>query len=151
ELTYNDILAGNPTTFVLEKDARSGYYYFAKETTVHGDESKELQVTIDSDLQFLIQEAILTIMKQFQAKEGAAIVMNPHNGEILAMVSCPSFDPNDTHTITQENSKNRVVTDAYELGSVIKVCAALACLEEGVVTPDELIDCKNTKSTYIDG
>ena len=48
-------------------------------------------------------------------------------------------------------TKNTVVTEAYELGSVFKICVALAALEEGVVTPDELIDCKNTKTTFIDG
>lgn len=151
ELAYHDYLAGTPTTYILEKDARSGYYYFTKETTVHGDEGKELSLTIDADLQFLVQEAVLNTMQNFNAKEGAALIMDPVSGDILAMVSCPGFDPHDTHTITADTSRNRVVTDAYELGSVIKVCAALACLQEGVVTPDELIDCKNTKTTYIDG
>ena len=67
------------------------------------------------------------------------------------MVTYPHFDPNNTHTASAELCKNSIITDAYELGSVIKVCAALAALEENVVTPDELIDCKNTETTYIDG
>src|SRR5438445_6150544 len=77
--------------------------------------------------------------------------MNPKNGEIITMISYPYFDPNNSHTTSSDNFKNKVITDAHELGSVMKVCAALAALEEGVVTPDELIDCKNSLTTQIDG
>jgi len=67
------------------------------------------------------------------------------------MLSYPYFDPNSPHMAQSENFKNKIITDAHELGSVMKVCAALAALEEGVVTPDELIDCKNCLTTHIDG
>ena len=63
----------------------------------------------------------------------------------------PTFDPHHYQAVNPELTKNRVITDAYELGSVIKVFAALAALEEGVVTPTELIDCKNSKTAIIDG
>jgi cell division protein FtsI (penicillin-binding protein 3) len=151
ELVYDHILAGKPTTFHLEKDARSGYYYFKKETTVHGDRGENIYLTIDADLQFLTQEAVKKTVEKFNAQQGAAIIMNPRTGEILSMVTYPYFDPNNTKTAALSLCKNSVITDAYELGSVIKVCAALAALEENVVTPDELIDCQNTLTTYIDG
>jgi cell division protein FtsI (penicillin-binding protein 3) len=151
ELLYNHILAGKPTTCHLEKDARSGYYYFKKETTIQGDVGLPLQLTIDADLQFLVQEAILQTVNKFNAKEAAAIIMDPKTGEIIAMLSYPYFDPNNPHTSSADNFRNRIVNDAHELGSVMKVCAALAALEEGVVTPDELIDCQNTLTTQIDG
>lgn len=151
ELMYDDLLAGNPTICHLEKDARSGYYYFKKETTITGDLGKSIQLTIDADLQFLTEEAVRATVEKFNAQQGAAIIINPKNGEILTMVTYPHFDPNNTHTASAELCKNSIITDAYELGSVIKVCAALAALEENVVTPDELIDCKNTETTYIDG
>lgn len=151
ELMYNHLLAGKPTTCHLEKDARSGYYYFKKETTIQGDIGQPLQLTIDADLQFLVQEAIEKTVEKFDAKEAAVIIMNPKNGEIIAMVSYPYFDPNNSHKANAEFFKNKIVTDAHELGSVMKVCAALAALEEGVVTPTELIDCKDTLTTQIDG
>ncbi len=151
ELLYNHTLAGKPTTCHLEKDARSGYYYFKKETTVQGDIGHPLQLTIDADLQFLVQEAVQQTVEKFNAKEAAVIIMNPKNGEIIAMLSYPYFDPNNAHSASSENFKNRIITDAHELGSVMKVCAALAALEEDVVTPDELIDCKNSLTTHIDG
>jgi len=151
ELLYNNTLAGKPTTCHLEKDARSGYYYFKKETTVQGDIGQPLTLTIDADLQFLVQEAVQQTVEKFNAQEAAVIIMNPNNGEIIAMLSYPYFDPNNSHTACSENFKNKIITDAHELGSVMKVCAALASLEEGVVTADELIDCKNSLTTHIDG
>ena len=151
ELQYNEQLAGTPTTCCLEKDARSGYFYFAKKTTIAGHEGKPIKLTIDSNIQFLANQALQNTMEKFEAKEGAVIIMNPDNGEIIAMTSAPYFDPNNTIHLNIEHTKNRIVTDAYELGSVIKVFAALAALEEKVVTPNEPIDCKNTETAYIDG
>ncbi len=151
ELLYNHTLAGNKTTCHLEKDARSGYYYFKKETTIQGNTSNPLHLTIDADLQFLVQTAIQKTIDTLRAQEAAVLIMNPQNGEILAMVSYPYFDPNNASTSNPENFKNRIITNAYELGSVMKVYAALAALEEGVVTSDELIDCQNTLTTHIDG
>lgn len=151
ELLYNNSLAGQPTTYHLDKDARSGYYYFKKETTVQGDLGQPLYLTIDADLQFLVQEAVQQTVDKFHAKEAAVIIMNPQNGEIITMLSYPYFDPNNPQSTNQENFKNKIVVDAHELGSVMKVCAALAAFEEGVVTPDELIDCKDSLTTQIDG
>ena len=151
ELRYNSLLAGTPTTCRLEKDARSGYFYFKKETTVVGHNSTPIKLTIDANLQFLAQEALKNTIAKFEAKEGAIIIMNPENGEILAMTCVPCFDPNNTHHLNIDHTKNRIIANAYELGSVIKVFGALAALEEGVVTPDELIDCKNKKTAYVDG
>lgn len=150
ELQFDQALAGTPTTVSLEKDARSGHFYFNKQMMDSGQQSKPLITTIDSDLQFLAQDAVAQTMEKYDAKEGAAIIINPQTGEILAMTNLPTFDPNNfdgdlTYT------KNTCITECYELGSVFKICAALAAIDEKVVTPDELIDCKNTKSTYIDG
>jgi cell division protein FtsI (penicillin-binding protein 3) len=150
ELLYNASLAGKPTTYHLEKDARSGYYYFKKETTVQGNSGHPLKLTIDADLQFLLEEAVIQTVEKFHAQEAAVIIMNPNNGEIISMISYPHFDPNNP-TTHNDNFKNKIITDAHELGSVMKVCAALAALEEGVVTPDELIDCKNVVTTQING
>lgn len=151
ELQYNEQLKGTPTTYFLEKDARSGHFYLSKQMISQGKEGVPLQLTIDADLQFLIDEELSNWLQKYNSKEGAVLVMDPKTGEILAMVCHPHFDPNNTQTINQELTKNKIITECYELGSVIKICSALAALAEGVVTPDELIDCKNTKSTYIDG
>lgn len=151
ELEYNISLAGVKTVFCLDKDARSGYFHFKKETTNEGREGTPIYLTIDSNLQFLVEEAVKESVQKFEAIDGCAIVMNPSNGEILAMVTYPHFDPNDTSHIDLELTKNKIVTEAYELGSVMKTFVALAALQDRLVTAEEIIDCKNVKTTYIDG
>lgn len=151
ELMFDARLAGEPTVQRLHKDARSGMFHFAHETQEQGSTGQPITITIDSTLQFLVYEAVKETVTTFNAVEGSAIVMNPKNGEILAMVSVPSFDPNDLTHLVQEHTKNRTLTEVQEFGSVIKTFAALAALEEGVVEPNELIDCENVATTYIDG
>ncbi len=151
ELQYESLLAGKPSTYVLKKDARSGYYHFKKETTIEGAQGSPIQLTIDSDLQFLALEELKKTVTQFNAKEGAVIVMDPSTGEILVMASVPTFDPNNTAHLDIPATKNRIITESHELGSVFKVFAALAALEENVTHPDELIDCHNKTTTYLEG
>jgi cell division protein FtsI (penicillin-binding protein 3) len=151
ELLCNEQLAGKPTTVCLEKDARSGHFYFKKETKITGAMGTPVQLTIDSNLQFLSYQAVKDTVDRLHAQEGNAIVMDPKTGEILAMVTYPHFDPNNADKINMALTKNRPVTESYELGSVMKVFTALAALEEKVVYPDELIDCKDAKTAYIDG
>ena len=110
-----------------------------------------LRLTIDSDLQFLAHEALQETIDKYHAKEGAVIIIDPNTGDILAMTNYPSFNPNNFAEKDLAITKNTVLTEAYELGSVFKIPSALAALEEKVVTPDELIDCKNAETAYIDG
>lgn len=150
ELQFNKCLAGSPKVVTLEKDARSGHFYFKKETLKEGTNSQPIKLTIDSDLQFLIQEELNEAITRLNSKDGNVIVIDPNTGDILAMVNAPSFDPNNTTAIDMELTKNKVITDAYERGSVMKVFVALAAFEEGLTTPDELIDCENKKVVTID-
>jgi len=151
ELQCDKTMTGKPTTFYLEKDARSGHFHFKKETKIKGKKGKPILLTIDSDLQFLAMEELQESIKQHNAKEGAVIIMDPKSGDILSMVSYPYFDPNETQFLDLRTCKNKIITESYELGSVIKVFAALAAIDEEVVSLDEQIDCKGKKTAYIDG
>ncbi len=151
ELSCNHTLSGTPHVSTLEKDARSGLFYFEKATQESGTHGATVQLTIDSDLQFVIAQELERWVALFGAKQGAVVVLDPLQGDILALVSCPSFDPNNTSELDLEKTKNIPVCDTYELGSVFKVFAALAALEEHVVKPDDLIDCKNVASAWVHG
>lgn len=151
EFLWQKKLAGTPTTRSLQKDARSNRYYFSKETMVDGEYGTPIITSIDSNLQFLAYEELKKAIDNCQAQEGSVIIMNPQNGEILAIANYPLFDPNDTKALDLEQTKNRVISQAYELGSVIKVFSCMASLDEGIVTPTDMIDCENVKTTYIDG
>lgn len=149
EYTYEAQLAGSPSTYQLEKDARSGYFYVTKETQIAGTEGTPVHLTIDSTLQFLVAQEVEKTRNDFQAQAGGALVIDPTNGDILAMVSCPYYDPNNVQELQHTN--NICISDAYELGSVMKVCVALAALDEELVTPDEMIDCHGTKRMFLYG
>ncbi len=151
ERHFDEMLAGTASEYSLEKDARSGYFHFKKETHVEGSHGNPITLTLDGDLQFLVAQELEETLKKFNAPEGTVLIMNPQNGEILSMVSAPYFDPNNTSDLDIETTKNNAITNAYEPGSVMKVFAALAAFEEGVVTFDEIINCRNTKTAYIDG
>lgn len=151
ELQMDKQLTGEPTTTVLEKDARSGHFYFSKQKETKGKDGKPVQLTIDGNLQFLVHETLQEAAHKFQSTQGAAIIMDPENGDILAIASYPSFNPNEPKIEDIEATKNTGITESYEFGSVIKTFCALAALEEGLVTPDEEIDCMNAKTAYVDG
>lgn len=150
EQLCNTQLQGAPTTYHLKKDAKQKHFYFAQETIQEGIAPQTTNLTIDADLQFKYQQILDQIVQKHEAKEAAALCLDPETGEIFAMVSCPNFDPNMTKDLDIEKTKNRPISECFESGSVIKVFAALAALEEGVVTIDEIIDCENTKETKID-
>jgi cell division protein FtsI (penicillin-binding protein 3) len=151
ELQYNKHIGGTPSIDSLEQDARSGHFYFKKETSHEGIPGQPLTLTIDGTLQFLVADELQDTLTTWQAQEGAAIVMDPKTGQIFAMVTVPSFDPNDPAHLDLALTKNKVATECYEFGSIAKAFTALAALEEHVVTIDEKFDCKNSKTAYVGG
>jgi cell division protein FtsI (penicillin-binding protein 3) len=152
ELLYNDRLSGTPTTFILEQDARSHHFYFKKDTLIQGAEGQPVQLTLDADIQFLAYEELKEHCDNLGAQEGEILIMDATQGDILAMACYPDFDPNEPINDTQLwKTKNRIMTEAYEFGSVMKIFPALAALEEGVVQPDEMIECEQRKETFING
>lgn len=151
EKQYDEVLQGTATVHILKKDARSNRFYFEKELSVQGTASEPIQLTIDADLQYKVTNIVERAVHNFQAKEAAAIIIDPITGEISAMASYPYFDPNNIEHLDMETTKNRPVSQAFESGSVLKIFCALAALEEGVVTLDEMINCENTKETRVEG
>jgi cell division protein FtsI/penicillin-binding protein 2 len=150
ELFYNNSLAGLPTSYTIEKDARSHFFYFKKKINHQGHEGNALTLTLDSTLQFIAAEEVKNTVEKFDSESGAALILNPCNGHILAMVNYPSFDPHQPLK-NVESTKNTIIADTYEFGSVIKAFLALAALAEKVTDLDEIIDCHNTKTTFING
>ena len=95
-----------------------------------------LQLTVDTDLQYLIREELIKFQTIFKSKGSAVILMNVNNGEILSMVSYPDFDLNKRKTISDANFINRNTKGVYELGSVFKTFTIAAGLEEGLIKTD---------------
>lgn len=142
ERDYDTHLAGTPTTFALQKDARCAQrYYFDKQCMQQGLHGKPLYTTLDSTVQCIAYEELERSIKQFNAQEGMVIIMDPQSGDIIAMVSYPDFDANDRLNLVMDYTRNKCVSETYEFGSVMKVFMALAALAEGIVQPDTMINC----------
>ncbi len=151
EYFYNDRLAGKPAKMTLEKDARSGLFYFGKTIEEEGSQAEPLQLSLDAHLQFLVSEELHDAAQSHDAAQAAALVMNPETGEILALASYPTFNPTRLDTLDQEATKNTALTESYEFGSAFKAFSALAALAENAVSLDELIDCEGAKTAYVAG
>ena len=123
-------------------------------------EGKRLQLTIDYDIQKAIEDAFKVADQDGIATAGAAVVLDPRNGEILGYTSRPSFDPNafaagiDRRALASLNTdedkpfQNRAIQGRYSPGSTFKMAVALAGLEEGVITPDFKVFCPGHANFY---
>ena len=97
------------------------------------EKREPLQLTLDTDIQYLIREELVKFQSIFRSKGSTAILMNVNNGEILSMVSYPDFDLNKREVVNDLNFINRATKGVYELGSVFKTFTVAAGLEEGLI------------------
>ena len=134
EEQYNDLLTGTPVDVVIPLDPNQDYDI---PSVPPGD---SLILTIDREIQATVERIVDAAIEQNGAASGTVIVMDPRNGEILAMVSTPRIDLNQYWLVADVYSAdtpfNRCVGETYEPGSVFKVLTMAAALDSGLVTPD---------------
>ncbi|HEX7681892.1 MAG TPA: penicillin-binding protein [Thermoanaerobaculia bacterium] len=143
EHSFDAQVRGRAGRVTLLRDARRGMYLVGGEGPNRPIDGNDVELTIDSVVQFIAERALGRAVAQFHAAGGVAIVMDPRDGRILAMASNPSFDPNRYRDFSPDERRNRAVQDQYEPGSTFKIVTASAGLEEGVVTPSQVLDCGN--------
>ena len=97
---------------------------------------KDLQLSIDSKIQYLAYNALKSAVIEHHAKAGGAVVLDTQTGEILALANYPSYNPNDRRNLSGEQLRNRVLTDTFEPGSTIKPLTIAIALEKGSVAPN---------------
>ena len=147
EHSFDDYVKGTPGKVTLLKDARKGVYLVGGDGANRPRDGQHVVLTIDSVIQFIAERALKNAVEKYRATGGSVIVMDPHSGDILAMASSPTFDPNRFRAFSPAAWKNRSVQDAYEPGSTFKIITAAAGLEERVVTPSQFLDCGNGEIT----
>ena len=100
------------------------------------DHGRDIILTIDRDVQFLVESELLAAINSTNAKSGTIIVMDPRNGEILALANQPSFDPNNFYDIDNPAIlQNPAISAQFEPGSIMKVMTVASALETGAITP----------------
>jgi stage V sporulation protein D (sporulation-specific penicillin-binding protein) len=135
EYQFDALLRGRSGQVTLETDDFGRPIPFGHETVITpAQPGLSLELTIDSYLQFVTEEALDQAVAKAHAKDGTAIVMDPWTGEILAMANVPHFDPNHFWKYPSNDYRDRAVDDAYEPGSTYKLITAAAALASGRVT-----------------
>ncbi len=140
ELFYDERLKGADGFMVMQRDARGRRHPDAdlpRQKPEHGD---GLMLTLDVNIQGIVEEELRKGVESAVAASGTAIALDPLTGEILAIATYPSYDPNNMREADQATIRVRAITDTYEPGSTMKVVTAAAALEEGVIAPDDSID-----------
>lgn len=139
ELVYDDDLRGIPGKQTISVDARRKWYGRVEREP---DPGQNLVLTIDGTIQYIVEKELEQAMLDTKAEAGTVVVQNPRTGEILALANRPTFNPNVFFTHDKEALKNRAVSDVYEPGSVFKTVTYSAAIEQGVVKPEDKVDCQ---------
>ncbi len=157
EVIYEEYLQGEAGTILTMTDARGIEVEEAGERRIEPIPGSTLQISMDVNIQAYAQQLAEQAMLAKEAESVSIIVMNPQNGEILAMVNVPEFDLNSPYELPEEISaditseqkqnmlnhiwRNGCINDTYEPGSTFKIVTAAAGLEEGVVSLNSTFNC----------
>ena len=129
ELQLNKSLKGVDGTRIYQRSATGKRYPSPDAKQQDPVKGNTVQLTIDADVQSIVEDELAKAVDKFRADASASIVMDVRTGEIIAMANNPSFDLNQRTTWSAEKSRNRAVTDSYEPGSTFKLVMAAAATE----------------------
>lgn len=140
ELASEKWARGHASKVTLLRDARRGTYQVGSDTSAV--DGLDVYLTIDQVIQHIAESAVQRAVDEHRAIGGTAVVIEPSTGAVLAIASVPTFDANEFSNYPPARWRNRAVQDIYEPGSTFKIITAAAAMEEGIVTPSQLIDCE---------
>jgi cell division protein FtsI/penicillin-binding protein 2 len=133
---YDLELKGRPGLIKREKDATGKPILLGESSKTEKRDGRSLKTTLDRTAQFIISRRLKEALKRYGAVSGSAVLMDPSDGAILAMVSLPTYDPEIYSQFKQESFPNPVIASSYEPGSVFKILVMAAAINEAKVTPE---------------
>ena len=137
ERYYERSLRGKKGSIVLERDAH--HKTVLTNTLLDPLKGEDLILSIDEVIQYIMEKELAMAVGKHNAAGGVGIVMNPYTGEILAMSVHPRFNPNTPGDYKSGEWRNKAITDVYEPGSTFKFVVASGILEEGLISPNEIV------------
>ncbi len=153
ELQYNEYLSGVPGVRISEIERNEENLSYTISNFTEPIDGKDVTLTTDSKIQAITEKVAEKGLVDNQAKRVSIMVMNPNNGEILAMVNKPDFDPNNAFDGFEDFSgetdgeklqkmwRNSLVNDTFEPGSIFKVVTMVTALEEGIASESDTFEC----------
>jgi len=144
---FNEILSGDTLKTEIHKGAKGKYYKNINENVrANGN---DITLTIDIEFQEILQEELNKIVNKTNAESANGIILNPYNGEIIAMSSVPSFNPNKYYEFDKKNYINKVVSDSYEPGSTFKIIAASSLIDLNIHNDKKEFNCENGETILL--
>ncbi len=138
EKIFDDSLRGDEGLRVSVQDVHRREVYYRSKNVVEAKSGMNLVLTIDRNMQEIVEKALKDGVAEFNATSASAVVVDPYTGEILAMASYPTFDPNSKIQGLGRVAKNEIISMSYEPGSTFKVITAAAALENNAVSPEKV-------------
>jgi cell division protein FtsI (penicillin-binding protein 3) len=139
EYTLDKEISGRPGRIHVYADGLHHYYQRTEDPATPG---ANVELTIDENIQYIAEKELARGVADTHATAGSVLVMNPNNGQILAMANWPTFNPNLPGDATPEERQNLAISDIYEPGSTFKTINLSAAINSGSVTPDEVFNCR---------
>ena len=139
EYQYQEALKGESGSQIIERDPYRNPIpqgQFVVEPPVHG---ADIVLTIDREIQHAVETALVRSLEETQANSGTVVVLDVATGEILAMATAPSFNPNRRSTADPVTFRNRAIADMYEPGSTLKVVTVVAAIDQDVISEETLL------------
>jgi len=149
ESQYEEELRGVDGEAILQRGGRQVFINADNpiEQPLHGS---NIFLTIDKNIQTIIEQELTAGVKKSKAKAGMAVVLDPFNGEVLAMANYPSFDPNRQQKYNSGIKRNRIITDVFEPGSTLKLMTAAALLQEQIKKEEDIVYCEQGRYKVYD-
>jgi cell division protein FtsI (penicillin-binding protein 3) len=148
EASLDEYLKGQDGYRYIEHDPRGREIVLYRGQERAARNGYQVRLTIDLNLQNIVENEIDAAMQKFHPKKATIILMRPQTGEVLAMANRPNFDLNKKSEARPEEMKNRAIIDEMEPGSTFKIVSVAAALEERRVQPDSWIFCENGVYNY---
>ncbi len=143
ESSLNQVISGSNGSRVVEKDGRQRQFSTLKGETVSAKYGDSVFLTIDCNIQSIVEEELEKACLKWDPNSAIAIAMDPSTGEVLAMTNYPTFNPNFVRDSNPGQRRNRAITDCFEPGSLIKPLIVSGALDSGLVKEDEQFFCHN--------
>lgn len=148
ELRMDEYLRGKQGHRITKVDGRRREIYSARTLDIQPEDGATVMLTLDQQLQYMVEQTVEKTCREFNAKAAWAIVQHVRTGEILAMASFPTYDLNRYAKAPAEWRRNRAISFNYEPGSTMKAAVIAAALDNRVVTEDDVFDCENGYWVY---
>ena len=151
EKHYNHLLEGSPGFKWYKIDAWRKQVPGLGEPEKPPVNGKSIVLTLNIEYQTIAEEELKKGIERYGAKSGMVVMLDPFTGEVLALSSYPTFNPNNFSSYSKSDRRNRAIVDPFEPGSTFKIVATAAAIQEGFYKPGDLIFCENGRKKFPGG